>query len=129
MSKYTDAVEYNLKGLRAVSTGICPGCEECMRQYGFNTLEELDKAWERGKVIEEGSFSWSGCGICDQELGGDRYVWHALYQDGGRAVSRNDPILHFDDACTDCVMFLANGDEPDEPEEEEQEEEEDEQEG
>ena len=92
MSKYTDAVEAGLKGLMAVSSGVCPGCDECP---------------EEG-VEDEASFSSRSCGICNSHLGGDRYVWHALYED----EACGDDILQFDDACTDCVMFIANGDEP-----------------
>ena len=50
--------------------------------------------------------------MCGTTLGGDREVWHALdtnYQDTPIA----DRVLHhFHDVCTDCVLYLANGDEP-----------------
>jgi hypothetical protein len=90
MSKYTRAVERNLSGLHAVSTGACPGCAECA---------DVDP-----DVGDEGGFSWSGCGICGSSLGGTLYRWHALTPD--------NELLHFDDCCQDCVFFLANGDEP-----------------
>lgn len=150
MSKYTDAVEHNLKGLSFVSTGICPGCDECRSNYddytvqdnvdeygnkdnldyppymvpaidsnSFNSYEEAEKAAREAfkeavsceEIYDEGSFSWSGCGICGSHLGGTLYSWHG--------VDSNGDIMHFDDACTDCVMYLANGDEPDEWEVEE----------
>ena len=84
-SPYARQVEHALAGLEAVSTGLCLGCSEC--------------------ADAEAHFSWRPCGICDSRLGGDREVWHAIV-DG--------EIQHYDDACVDCVMFLANGVEPDE---------------
>ena len=99
MSAYTDAVERGLKGLEAPSVGMSPGCPQC---------EELRIGDE---LIDEGSFSWSGCGICGSSLGGDRYVWHWLepHREEGRTEAE---LHHEDDACADCVMYLANGDEP-----------------
>lgn len=67
--------------------------------------EAFDEACSSGGVCDEGSFSWSGCGICGSNLGGTVYDWHAVNDD--------DELLHFNDACTDCVLYLANGDEPD----------------
>ena len=104
MSTYTDAVEFNLKGLEAVSTGPCPGCSQCADDYGYETVEAYTTAYEAGKVCSEGSFSWQGCGICGSSLGGDLEPWHALDSDR--------ELCHFSDACFDCVVYLANGDEP-----------------
>lgn len=106
MSAYTDRVEANLQGLHAVSTGACPGCPECMDRDGFTDKHEHKIAWRNCRLIEEPHFSWCSCDICGSRLGGNRYRWHAL--------DHNDEILHFEYACTDCVMFLANGDEPEE---------------
>lgn len=142
MSAYTEAVERNLKGLTAVSTGICPGCSECKSDFpdyvvdilaiedtapgfpdhiwsypatsqAFETEEEAETAsdkdfendWSSGRLwIDEPSFSWSGCQICDSALGGDFECWHG--------IDKNGEILHFTRACVDCVVYLANGDEP-----------------
>jgi hypothetical protein len=67
-------------------------------------VAEFNEAYENGEVCEEGSFSWSSCGICGSSLGGDRYPWHW--------IDENGEIVHESDACVDCVVFLANGDEP-----------------
>ena len=104
MSAYTDAVERNLKGLEAVSTGFCPGCEECQDAYGL-TAEEAEEKWSNGEIDSDPSFSWSACECCGSSLGGDREVAHAIL-DG--------EIIHMDGFCVDCVMYLANGDEPEE---------------
>ena len=142
MSEFTEAVERGLKGLTAVSTGICPGCDECREGVGYvpqhtyaygdgpsgdgrwyiesvgvgasyDTEEEclqgcregFDVGYSGGCFDDEASFSWGSCGICGDNLGGDRYHWHGLDDLTGT-------LYHFDDACTDCVMYLANGEEP-----------------
>lgn len=121
MSDYTDRVERGLSGLGAVSIGICPGCDECAGILGYGpardpeTDEETETHaevmarfradWERGRADGGSQFSWGECGICGSRLGGDRSYWHAIDGTSGR-------LWHFDDACTDCVMYIANGDEP-----------------
>lgn len=105
MSEYTDAVERGLEGLNYPSTGACPGCEDCWGTHAPDATEqEFEEMWQRGEICDEASFSHSPCGICGTRLGGDRHVWHWVDDDGR--------ICHEDDACTDCVMYLANGDEP-----------------
>lgn len=105
MSEYTDAVEAGLKGVDAASTGLCPGCEECRDQFASDmSMEEFDEAWQAGEVFDEGGFSACGCGICNSNMHGTRHVWHWLDKDNN--------IIHENDACTDCVLFMANGDEP-----------------
>ena len=149
MSEYTDSVESGIEGLAAVSTGTCPGCDQCREEHGLYGVEEDDEGWfepdrpglvvyhqseedalkaarERfeddwssghvtsrgwGAADSEPSFSHGSCGICGSHLGGDREVWHAIIPDeNGSVIGRE--ILHSDDACIDCVVYLANGDEP-----------------
>jgi hypothetical protein len=105
MSDYTDAVEAGLKGIDAPSVGVCPGCEQCRDDLAPDmSMEEFEEAWQSGDICDEASFSYSGCGICGTRLGGDRYVWHWL--------DDNNNIIHEDDCCVDCALFMANGDEP-----------------
>lgn len=106
MSEYEEAVEYHLKGCRAESVGLCPGCEVCHETFAPDdtTMEEFNEMWTLGEVCDEGSFSHWGCGICGTTLGGTRFVWHW--------VDENDEIQHEDDCCIDCAMYLANGEEP-----------------
>jgi len=134
---YVERVERNLAGLEAVSVGACPGCDECRSSIGGDDYRpELDDdtdrftfpaadgaewpteaeaeaaareafadAWRSCRIDDDTrGFSFSDCGVCDTTLGGDRYVWHAIGEDGA--------LLHFDDACSDCVLYLANGDVP-----------------
>jgi hypothetical protein len=105
MSEYTDAFELNMKDVEAPSVGACPGCETCWEHFGpdAETIEEFDEMYERGEVCDEASFSWHGCACCGTSLGGDRHVWHYIW---------DDEIVHDDDCCTDCALFMSNGDEP-----------------
>ena len=104
MSNYTQAVDDGLEGLKFPSVGPCPGCETCKTAFGFKTLKEFDRGYAMGKISDDGGFSWSPCGICGTQLGGDRYVWHWVDDD--------DNIAHADNCCVDCLVYLANGDEP-----------------
>ena len=132
--EYVESVERYTKGLTAVSTGVCPGCEQCRDEYGVKvrcecqdapenegepnpdcddcdghgkrppTMAEFDEQCSNGSAFSEGSFSWRGCGICGSTLGGTVEPWHYLNEHG--------EIVHCDDACVDCVCYLANGDLP-----------------
>lgn len=108
MSDYFLAVEDGLEGLRAVSTGHSTECGDCAEGCGYDasseeSMEEFARAVENG-YAEESHFSWSGCQICGMHKGGDMHPWHAIDADG--------EVMHFSRACVDCVMFLANGEEP-----------------
>jgi len=110
VSAFTDAVDARLNGMRGVSTGECPGCERCAELHRMSP-EQHRAAWHDGKLDDaEGSFSWATCGICGTTLGGDRHVWHWIH--GGDAHGAGGSIEHENNACTDCVYYLANGDEP-----------------
>lgn len=95
MSKFSDAVEAGLEGLDFVSPGIIEDCKEC-------------------PDIDESHFSWSPCDCCGSSLGGDRHAAH------GR--DKNGELVHLD-ICVDCLMFIANGDEPEQWTDGEEEEE------
>jgi hypothetical protein len=88
--EYVDRVNRYLSGTEAVSVGPCPGCEEC-----------ADCLRENGEYHEDPWFSWQPCEICG-ELAGDRQSWHGII-DGH--------IVH-SSCCTDCVLYIANGDVP-----------------
>lgn len=113
MSDFTDAVEAQSKreGLRG-SGSIAPGftsiCGDCRDRYDFCCEHSANAAWEAGEIEEEGSFSWTPCDLCGSHLGGDRHAAHFFIDD--------DPqkdIIHIE-VCIDCLMYLANGDEPEE---------------
>lgn len=104
MSEFTVAVEKGLENMVGVSTGVCPGCETCADMFANSDIEELAQGWENGSIFSEPSFSKSPCGICGSYLGGDREIWHW--------IDENNHIQHEDDCCVDCMLYLANGDEP-----------------
>lgn len=104
MSAFTEAVKCNTEGLEAVSTGFCAGCETCRKEWGFKTEQAAQAAVDSGKIVNEPHFSWSPCEICGSSLGGDREEAHA--------VDATGEIIHLGGACVDCMIYLANGDEP-----------------
>ena len=89
----------HMKGLTAISTGICPGCQECADTHADGDVEKLQRLWETGRLADEASFSWSACECCGSHLGGDRTVAHAV-------DSKNETI-HMDGFCMDCVFYIA----------------------
>ena len=102
---HAERVERGLKGLEFVSTGLAPNCDQCAAKFGMDR-SHYTSAWIAGEVVDEGSFSMEWCGICGSTRGGNRYVWHGCDRETGR-------IYHFDDACTDCVVFITYGQFPD----------------
>ena len=88
--EYEESVEHYTKGLEAISSGHCPGCEEC----GCENAETADDCPET-----EAHFSWSSCDICGSTLGGDRLPFHAIL---------NGKIIHLE-GCVDCQYYVAYG--------------------
>ena len=101
--EYVAAVEAGCEGLDFISPGVCPGCDVCRSDYGFDTLADLAAAWEKGEIAEDPHFSWRPCECCGSALGGDRYDAHGVDSEG--------EIVHFS-ICVDCLCYLANGDIP-----------------
>jgi len=105
MTEYEQAVEQGTHGLTVVSTGICPGCEQCRDEISPNsTMENFEELWETGETESEPFFSHWGCQICGSSLGGNFEVWHA--------IDKNNEIVHGERACVDCICYLANGNIP-----------------
>lgn len=88
---------YETDNLEFVSTGVCPGCQECMDIFGYTNKEKFYLDWSNGEVFDEGSFSWSPCDECNTSLGGNSYYAHG--------VDENGEINHFT-VCHDCLMEL-----------------------
>lgn len=89
MSRYTDSVHRELRGIRRVSPSIADGCDKCP-----------DVEPEAG---DEGFFSSVSCDACGSTFGGQRYAAHGFTDE--------DELIHLD-ICTDCLFYLANGDTP-----------------
>ena len=107
MTTYTDNVESTLGGLHVV-TGACPGCKDC---DSFGLPE--DATDEQCQEAEEPSFSRSPCEACGSTLGGDRHPAHGTRRRTNLFTNLTDhgEIVHLD-ICTDCLFYIANGDEP-----------------
>lgn len=90
-ARYEADVDRGCAGLEHISTGACPGCNDC----GLSEDPELSELDSAG----EGHFSWHPCEACQRPLGGTRYPAHAVL-DG--------ELVHLS-VCTDCQHFLEHG--------------------
>lgn len=95
---YKAAVERNLHGLERVSTGICPGCEDCGLPYQCSE-HELELAGEP-------CFSHFDCDCCGSGLAGNRYPAHGLLSFSGSG--RESRMIHLN-VCEDCLYYLNYG--------------------
>ncbi len=102
--RYAEAVEQGLEGLEFVSFGPCPGCPECMDDYGYDSIEEFNADLENGQVCEGDHFSPGACDICGDPMGGQRWVYHW--------VDKGGAVMHESDGCDNCMFYVCNGDLP-----------------
>lgn len=103
-SKFVQAIDANMEGCEAVSAGICAGCTNCQESLGYCCEHSL--AADIDNVPNEPHFSHSSCDCCGSSLGGDRYPGHYIL-----TIDEEHAIQHMD-VCVDCLVYLANGDEP-----------------
>lgn len=101
---------------------ILEGEEEILKQNGMVTLGWLKAECEsrhhafddQGFCQEEGlGFSWRPCGFCRTHLGGDRHeatVWEREKNEFSPGLVPGFPV----EICTECLLYLANGDLPEE---------------
>lgn len=89
-------------GIKHISTGIYSKCQGCQRQWGMGAAE-LEAACQADEVTDEGGFSGRRCEGCGSGLGGNRYAAHGFTDD--------NTVVHLD-VCEDCLIYIANGDEP-----------------
>lgn len=89
-------------GIEHISTGIYSKCCDCQNAYDLEEAE-LEAACQADEVVDEGGFSWSQCDACGSHLGGNRYAAHGF--------TDAKTVIHLD-VCEDCLIFIANGDEP-----------------
>lgn len=61
--------------------------------------------WRLEAGINHYGFSWRDCESCKSELGGDRHEVFAVPKHRITGIE----VLS---VCTDCLMYIANGDEP-----------------
>lgn len=91
--------EENKTKYRSIYVGLCSKCEQCRFDYGIDTEEEFEELENKGKLFDEGGFSWHDCELCKSPLGGNRFAAHG--------IDENDDILHYS-ICQDCVEYLSN---------------------
>jgi hypothetical protein len=136
ITPFEQAVASNLEGVSAFSTGVCAGCDECLRNHGYThkwsgnlQRKKAQADWESGKWSDESGFTWSDCPSCGMTLGHDGYVGHGIVTvpvyttvtvrtpqglvKKRVATKRTKQVMqHYDGICTDCVCYHANGDIP-----------------
>ena len=104
MSDFTEAFERGTEGLEFISVGACSNCVTCYDDFGGGGPKDFVDAVEGGEYCGSVEFTRAECDFCGSMLGGSREAAHAVL-DGS--------LEHFED-CVDCVMYIANGDEPEE---------------
>jgi len=136
---YENDVKDGTKGLEAVSTGICCGCETCRESFDEYTVQdELEgyrvPAWdadcdepiffrteEGATMVAESLFeeAWRSGKAYDEAhfSWGDCDICGSSLG-GDREVWHaidcdTGELVHGDSACVDCIMYLANGVLPD----------------
>jgi hypothetical protein len=92
MSAFLRAFDHYTQGFSPLSPGHCTGCEECG--------EDPD--------VQSDEFSREDCEACGSRLAGEQHYAHATAL--GPAQNEGE-FLHFS-ICTDCLYFVAYGDEP-----------------
>jgi len=127
-SPFVKAVERGLEGLEHVSTGACVGCYECgleesapcpecngdgvfgCKGCGGDGVVDItyDNNPQLMDLANEPHFSRVACDCCGSHLGGDRHPAHGIAK-----INDRETLVHLD-VCTDCLVYLANGDEPEE---------------
>lgn len=86
---------YQTNDLNFVSTGLCPNCEICKDNWGYDSMEKFNQDISSGDLQDSGNFSWNPCDDCNTRLGGDSFVAHG--------INSSKELIHFK-ICYDCLM-------------------------
>ena len=100
-AEFTTRVDAHFANLR-VAPGPSFGCRECGLE---DVLSHDADAQARYDAACDSFFTWSRCPACGG-LAGDRHAVHFWSDDG--------TIDGHEDVCSDCLLYIANGDVPDE---------------
>ena len=87
---------------RITAPGIACDCDDCISIYGYNdkSRQQFYDDIAEEIVLDEGSFSWHSCDICNSSLGGTRFAAHSFIP----GVDDNE--LEHLEICTDCLLSL-----------------------
>lgn len=100
-AEFVERVDRYWTGM-VVAPGPSFGCRDC----GLEDVRQDDAdANARHDAASEPFFSWHACESCGSRLGGDRHAVH-YWDKAGEGFSGHANV------CTDCFMYLANGDVP-----------------
>ena len=99
-AQFQDDFAQGVEGMRALSSGPCPGCADC----GLEDCHDMDTP--EYESVGEASFSWYPCHICGRHLGGDRHPAHYILD--CEKERRENKIDHIS-ICVDCVYFMEYG--------------------
>jgi hypothetical protein len=103
--RYVEAFERHTKGMFALSIGLCSACSDCQSAFDVGELT-LRKMIDEG-LSDEGGISRAGCDCCGSGLQQNLYAGHCwITLDDGKEV-----LTHLE-LCSDCMLFIANGDFP-----------------
>lgn len=118
MTQFTEDFERNTRGLESVNVGASAICQSCLDAYGIDPddygAEHAVTNIAKRDVIDriqsdlvemsgDSNFSWHACDGCGSTLGDNRHDAHAF--------DANGEVVHLD-VCTDCAMYIANGELP-----------------
>jgi RecJ-like exonuclease len=135
---FIDSVEFYTRGLTAVSSGLCPGCEQCREDYGRRV--PCSRCGGTGEVFIR-PWGWVECVLCEGQ--GERLESMESFEDAwSNGTVNSEPffswrgcdtcgsslggdfevwhaidsvtggIVHGERCCPDCMCYLANGDVP-----------------
>lgn len=81
-----------------------------MTKWEENVIDRMKQNGIRNYIIGDyKGFSWHGCDVCGDGLGGDKHAVTAQYANN----SEGNPVFEaFGLACVDCTFWIANGDVP-----------------
>jgi len=103
--RFMAAFSNGIKDIHVVSAGFSWNCPECLNNYDICCEHKGEHMYQKGEIVDEGSFSHNACDICGSKLGGNRFSAHGVLD------TDHKEIVHLE-VCVDCIMYMANGDLP-----------------
>lgn len=89
--------------------------EEALQDWQETTAKWAEQFEITAIADEEYGFSKNRCDCCQSPLAGDRRVVNCSWTAFDEAVGFEKDHWTMELVCTDCVLWIANGDEPEAP--------------